>query len=32
VINVVAAALTVVAIIPVWLAQRIGGDPATTRV
>jgi putative spermidine/putrescine transport system permease protein len=32
VINVVAAVLTVVAIIPVWLAQRFGGDPATTRV
>jgi putative spermidine/putrescine transport system permease protein len=32
VINVVAAALTVVAIVPVWLAQRFGGDPATTRV
>jgi putative spermidine/putrescine transport system permease protein len=32
VINVVAAALTIVAIIPVWLAQRFGGDPATTRV
>jgi putative spermidine/putrescine transport system permease protein len=32
VINVVAAALTVVAIIPVWLAQRFGGDPAGTRV
>jgi putative spermidine/putrescine transport system permease protein len=32
VINVVAAALTVLAIIPVWLAQRFGGDPATTRV
>ena len=31
VINVVAAALTLVAIVPVWLAQRIGGDPATTR-
>ncbi|MBX7431541.1 ABC transporter permease [Mycobacterium sp. Y57] len=28
VINVVAAALTVVAVIPVWLTQRIGGDPA----
>ena len=27
VINVVAAALTLVAIIPVWLAQRFGGDP-----
>jgi putative spermidine/putrescine transport system permease protein len=32
VINVVAAVLTVLAIIPVWLAQRFGGDPATTRV
>jgi putative spermidine/putrescine transport system permease protein len=32
VINVVAAALTVLAIIPVWLAQRFGGDPASTRV
>jgi putative spermidine/putrescine transport system permease protein len=32
VINVVAAALTLVAIIPVWLAQRFGGDPAATRV
>jgi putative spermidine/putrescine transport system permease protein len=32
VINVVAAALTLVAIIPVWLAQRFGGDPANTRV
>jgi putative spermidine/putrescine transport system permease protein len=32
VINVVAAALTVLAILPVWLAQRFGGDPATTRV
>ena len=32
VINVVAAALTLLAIIPVWLAQRFGGDPATTRV
>jgi putative spermidine/putrescine transport system permease protein len=32
VINVVAAALTLVAIIPVWLAQRFGGDPAITRV
>src|SRR3954464_15043966 len=31
VINVVAAALTLVAIIPVWLAQRFGGDPAATR-
>ncbi len=32
VINVVAATLTVLAIIPVWLAQRFGGDPAYTRV
>jgi len=32
VINVVAAALTIIAVIPVWLAQRIGGDPAGTRV
>jgi putative spermidine/putrescine transport system permease protein len=31
VINVVAAALTVLAIIPVWLAQRCGGDPAAMR-
>jgi putative spermidine/putrescine transport system permease protein len=28
----VAATLTLVAVIPVWLAQRFGGDPATTRV
>ena len=26
------AALTMIAIVPVWLAQRIGGDPAGTRV
>lgn len=32
VINVVAAVLTIVAIVPVWLAQRIGGDPAGTRI
>jgi putative spermidine/putrescine transport system permease protein len=32
VINVVAAALTVLAILPVWLAQRFGGDPANTRL
>lgn len=32
VINVVAAALTVLAIIPVWLAGRFGGDPAGARV
>jgi putative spermidine/putrescine transport system permease protein len=31
VVNVVAAVLTVVAIVPVWLAQRIGGDISTTR-
>ena len=32
VINVVAAALTALAILPVWLAQRFGGDPANTRL
>ncbi|HNM93542.1 MAG TPA: ABC transporter permease, partial [Mycobacterium sp.] len=32
VINVVAATLTIVAVIPVWLAQRFGGDPAAARV
>jgi putative spermidine/putrescine transport system permease protein len=32
VINVVAAALTIVAIVPVWFAQRIGGDAASTRM
>ncbi len=32
VIKVVAAALTIAAIVPVWLAQRIGGDPAGTRI
>ncbi|MEN4474536.1 ABC transporter permease [Mycolicibacterium cosmeticum] len=32
VINVVAAALTVLAILPVWLSQRFGGDPANTRL
>lgn len=32
VINVVAAALTLIAIVPVWLTQRIGGDPAGTRI
>jgi putative spermidine/putrescine transport system permease protein len=32
VINVVAAALTLIAIVPVWLTQRLGGDPAGTRV
>ncbi|MCT7660544.1 ABC transporter permease [Mycobacterium deserti] len=31
VINVVAAALTIAAIVPVWLAQRLGGDPPTAR-
>lgn len=32
VINVVAATLTVLAVIPVWLAQRFGGDVAGSRV
>lgn len=32
VINVVAAALTVIAVVPVWLAQRVGGEPGTARV
>ena len=32
VINVVAATLTVLAILPVWLAQRFGGDVAGGRV
>jgi putative spermidine/putrescine transport system permease protein len=32
VINVVAAALTLIAIVPVWLAQRTGGDPVSARV
>jgi putative spermidine/putrescine transport system permease protein len=32
VINVVAAVLTALAILPVWLAQRFGGDPANTRL
>jgi putative spermidine/putrescine transport system permease protein len=32
VINVVAAALTIAAVVPVWLAQRFGGDPAPARV
>ncbi len=32
VINVVAAVLVVVAVIPVWLAQRFSGDSATSRV
>jgi len=31
VVNVVAAVLTIIAIVPVWLAQRFGGDIATTR-
>jgi putative spermidine/putrescine transport system permease protein len=29
VVNVVAAVLTVLAVVPVWLAQRLGGDPAS---
>jgi putative spermidine/putrescine transport system permease protein len=32
VVNVVAAVLTIVAIIPVWLAQRVSGDSFTSRV
>jgi len=32
VINVVAATLTVLAILPVWLAQRFGGDVAGSRM
>jgi putative spermidine/putrescine transport system permease protein len=32
VINVVAATLTVLAVLPVWLAQRFGGDAAESRV
>jgi len=29
VVNVVAAVLTLAAVVPVWLAQRLGGDPAS---
>ena len=32
VINVVAATLTVLAVLPVWLAQHVGGDAAASRV
>ena len=32
VVNVVAAVLTIVAIVPVWLSQRIAGDSVTSRV
>ena len=32
VINVVAATLTVLAVLPVWLAQRFGGDVAGSRL
>lgn len=32
VINVVAATLTVLAVLPVWLAQRLGGDAAASRM
>ena len=32
VINVVAATLTVLAVLPVWLAQRFGGDVAGSRI
>ncbi|WP_375389868.1 ABC transporter permease [uncultured Amnibacterium sp.] len=31
VVNVVAAVLTIAAVVPVWIAQRLGGDP-TSRV
>lgn len=31
VVNVVACALTIAAVIPVWLAQRVGGDVSTSR-
>jgi putative spermidine/putrescine transport system permease protein len=32
VVNVVAAVLTIIAIIPVWLSQRLAGDSVTSRV
>ncbi|MGH1550408.1 ABC transporter permease [Leifsonia poae] len=32
VVNVVAAVLTILAIIPVWLSQRLAGDSVTSRV
>jgi putative spermidine/putrescine transport system permease protein len=32
VVNVVAAVLTIVAIVPVWLAQRLSGDSVSSRV
>ena len=32
VVNVVAAVLTVVAIVPVWIAQRVSGDSVSSRV
>jgi len=32
VVNVVAAVLTIVAIVPVWLSQRLAGDSVTSRV
>ncbi|MFC5502572.1 ABC transporter permease [Lysinimonas soli] len=32
VVNVVAAVLTIVAIVPVWLSQRLAGDSITSRV
>lgn len=31
VVNVVACALTLIAIVPVWLAQRVGGDASPSR-
>ena len=32
VVNVVAAVLTIVAIVPVWIAQRVSGDSVSSRV
>ena len=32
VVNVVAAVLTIVAIVPVWIAQRLSGDSLSSRV
>ncbi|TXN29927.1 ABC transporter permease [Lacisediminihabitans profunda] len=32
VVNVVAAVLTIVAIVPVWLAQRLSGDSVSSRI
>jgi putative spermidine/putrescine transport system permease protein len=32
VVNVVAAVLIVLAVVPVWLAQRVSGESATSRL